>query len=526
MGDLKFQDITPASGKIKLGSTDVDAIYSGSTKVWPSDVSFGDIFFEATGKTVQQEGQYTLWYATDSYTNPTGPTDPTWDPAVAPYYPTTATFPDLSEWTQIGGVRSFGSCPDFNPFETSVPLELNTSYFFQVRSLDGSLLYKFNPELYLSPATPVTACEASTTAVYTYRLNTADISNTRYVTGAITSDDPVPGPGAPKVQIQASVDPSRDIDTNGYDLFVFQSTDPNATPVFTFSPASANLLACPNIINFSPVTVTTTPGNNSNIYVSYQIKDSSSDIIPIASEFKCTNATQPISYRTITVPTPLQNNNTIVDNVILQPEVAVPTVEFCDREWTAVNADVSVDDVGNTIPLATNTSEWNNFCDQGLPCRAYEGFNISNQNKGALYNIFARNIIAVPNDGGNTWRIISNSTPDFDFEKIRSQKASESGCEFSDKTNSTAAKPGAWNPALSSTTHWGASGLDIQGYGIFTGANGGSFLQEGQKECIWLKDGRSIGLFQVTNNNVLVLQGTDSSTNNRLGCFIRFVRDL
>ncbi len=523
MGDLKFQNITPASGKIKLGSTDVDAIYSGSTKVWPSDVSFGDIFFEATGKTVQQEGQYTLWYATDSYTNPTGPTDPTWDPAVAPYYPTTATFPDLSEWTQIGGVREFSSCPYFNPFETSVPLELNTSYFFQVRSLDGSLLYKFNPELYLSPSTPVTACEASTTAVYTYRLNTADISNTRYITGAITSDTPVSGPGDPKVQIRASVDPSRDVDANGYDLFVFQSTDPDATPTFPASSASANLLACPKIVNFSPVTVTTTPGNNSNIYVSYQIKDSSNDIIPIASEWKCSNATQPISYRTITVSTPLQNNNTIVDNVILQPEVAVPTVEFCDIEWTAVNADVSVDNVGETIPLVTNTSQWNNFCDQGEPCRAYEGFNVSNQYKGALYNIFARNIVAVPNDGGNTWRI-PNVT---DFEKIRTQKADTSGCEFSDKTNSTAAKRGAWKDPLSSTTNWGASGLDIQGYGIFIGDNSGSFLQEGQAEYIWLKDGRSIGLFKVnSNNNVFVSEGTANSTNNRLGCFIRFVRDL
>ncbi len=197
MGDLKFQDITPASGKIKLGSTNVDAIYSGSTKVWPSDVSFGDIFFEATGTTVQQAGQYTLWYATDFY-GIGSPTDPGWDPAVAPYYPTTVTFPDLSEWTQIGGVRNFGSCPNFNPFDIAVPLGLNTSYFFQVRSLDGSLLYKFNPELYLSPSTPVTACEASTTAVYTYRLNTADISNTRYITGAITSDTPVSGPGDPK----------------------------------------------------------------------------------------------------------------------------------------------------------------------------------------------------------------------------------------------------------------------------------------------------------------------------------------
>ena len=520
MGDLKFQDITPASGKIKLGSTDVDAIYSGSTKVWPSDVSFGDIFFEATGTTVQQASQYTLWYATESYTNPPGPT--AWDPAVAPYYPTTATFPDLSEWTQIGGVRSFGSCPYFNPFDIAVPLELNTSYFFQVRSLDGSLLYKFNPEICISPATPVTACSTFPTAVYTYRLNTFDILATRYITGAIISDT-VPGPGDPKVQIQASVDPSRDVDTNGYDLFVFQSTDPNATPTFTSSSASANLLACPNIINFSPVTVTTTPGDNSTIYVSYQIKDSSSDIIPIAAQWKCSNATQYISYRTITVHTPFQNNNTIADNVILQPEVAVPTVEFCGRQWTAENADVSIDESGNEIPLVWNTDQWNDFCDRGKPCRAYEGFNISNQNKGSIYNLFARNIVAVPNDGGNTWRILDND----DFEKLYG-KRDESGCEFSDKTNSTAANPGAWNPALSSTTHWGASGLDIQGYGIFIGANGGSFLQGGRKECIWLKDDRSIGIFEVSNStgNVSVLRGTDNSTNNRLGCFIRFVRDL
>ncbi len=520
MGDLKFQDITPASGKIKLGSTDVDAIYSGSTKVWPSDVSFGDIFFEATGTTVQQEGQYTLWYATDSYTNPTGPTDPTWDPAVAPYYPTTATFPDLSEWTQIGGVREFSSCPYFNPFETSVPLELNTSYFFQVRSLDGSLLYKFNPEIYISSAPPVTACSTFPTAVYTYRLNTADISNTRYITGAITSDT-VPGPGDPKVQIRASVDPSRDVDANGYDLFVFQSTDPDATPTFPASSASANLLACPKIVNFSPVTVTTTPGNNSNIYVSYQIKDSSSDIIPIASEWKCSNATQPISYRTIVVSTPLQNNNTIVDNVILQPEVAVPTVEFCDREWTAVNADVSVDDVGNTIPLVTTTSQWNDYCDQSLPCRAYEGFNISNQYKGALYNVFARDVIAVPNDGGNPWRI-PNVT---DFAKIRTGKFERSGCQFSDKTNSTAANPGAWDPEPSSTGDWGESGLDVQGYGIFNGASGGSFQFEGEAEYIWGEGDRFICAFQLSNNNVRVFSAS-ADFNDTRGCFIRFVRDL
>ena len=521
MVDLKFQDITPASGKIKLGSTDVDAIYSGSTKVWPSDVSFGDIFFEATGTTVQQAGQYTLWYATDSYTNPTGPTDPTWDPAVAPYYPTTATFPDLSEWTQIGDVREFGSCPDFNPFETSVPLELNTSYFFQVRSLDGSLLYKFNPEIYNSPAPPVTACSTFPTAVYTYRLNTADISNTRYITGAITSDDTVPGPGDPKVQIQASVDPSRDVDANGYDLFVFQSTDPNATPTFTSSSASANLLACPNIINFSPVTVTTTPGNNSNIYVSYQIKDSSSDIIPIAIQSKCSNATQPISYRTITVPTPLENNNTLVSNVILQPEVAVPTVDFCGREWTAENADVSVDDTGDEIPLVWNTEQWNNFCDQGVPCRAYEGFNISNQNKGSLYNVFARDKIAVPNDGGNTWRI-PNVT---DFGKIRTQKEDASGCEFSAKTNSTAAKPGKWTPVPEDARYWGDSGLNVQGYGTFNGDNGGRFQFEGQAEYIWGEGGRFICAFQLSNNNVRVFSAS-ADYNDRTGCFIRFVRDL
>jgi len=525
MGDLKFQDITPASGKIKLGSTDVDAIYSGSTKVWPSDVSFGDIFFEATGTTVQQAGQYTLWYATDSYTSPPGPTDPTWDPAVAPYYPTTATFPDLSEWTQIDGVRSFGSCPDFNPFDIAVPLELNTSYFFQVRSLDGSLLYKFNPEIYNSPAPPVTACSTFPTAVYTYRLNTADISNTRYITGAITSDDTVPGPGDPKVQIQASVDPSRDVDANGYDLFVFQSTDPNDTPTFTISSASANLLACPNIVNFPSVTVTTTPGNNSTIYWRYQIKDSSSDIIPIAIKSNvCSNLDSYAEYKTITVSTPLENNNTLVSNVILQPEVAVPTVEFCEREWTAVNADTSIDDVGNTIPLASNTSEWNNYCDQGLPCRAYKNFDISNQSLGALYNVFARDAIAVPSDGGNTWRIPNNSTPDFDFEKIRTQKASVSGCEFSDKTNSTAAKPGAWNPTPSSTTYWGASGLDIQGYGIFNGANGGSFQFEGQAEYIWLQNARNIGVFQLSNN-ISVYPGS-ASFDDRTGCFIRFVRDL
>ena len=35
MADFKLQNITPAAGNIKLGSSNVSKIYSGSTQVWP-----------------------------------------------------------------------------------------------------------------------------------------------------------------------------------------------------------------------------------------------------------------------------------------------------------------------------------------------------------------------------------------------------------------------------------------------------------------------------------------------------------
>ncbi len=37
MADFKFQNITPAVGNIKLGSSNVSKIYSGSTQVWPAE---------------------------------------------------------------------------------------------------------------------------------------------------------------------------------------------------------------------------------------------------------------------------------------------------------------------------------------------------------------------------------------------------------------------------------------------------------------------------------------------------------
>lgn len=42
MGDFKLQGVTPAAGKIKLGSSNVSKIYSGSTQVWVNGYVFAD----------------------------------------------------------------------------------------------------------------------------------------------------------------------------------------------------------------------------------------------------------------------------------------------------------------------------------------------------------------------------------------------------------------------------------------------------------------------------------------------------
>ena len=43
MADLKIQGITPVAGKLKLGSSDVSKIYSGSTLVWPTSPGPGQV---------------------------------------------------------------------------------------------------------------------------------------------------------------------------------------------------------------------------------------------------------------------------------------------------------------------------------------------------------------------------------------------------------------------------------------------------------------------------------------------------
>ena len=49
MADFKFQGTTPAAGNIKLGSSNVSKIYSGSTQVWPAEGGCSYTFADLNG---------------------------------------------------------------------------------------------------------------------------------------------------------------------------------------------------------------------------------------------------------------------------------------------------------------------------------------------------------------------------------------------------------------------------------------------------------------------------------------------
>lgn len=405
MGDLKFQDITPASGDIKLGSTDVDAIYSGSTKVWPSDVSFGDIFFEATGQTVQQEGQYTLWYATE-----TSFPAPPFDPSVPPYYPTTATFPNLSSWKQIGGVRNFSSCPDINPFDIAVPLVLNTSYFFQVRSLDGSLLYKFIPNNYSSPApSPPLPCASILNPLYTFRVYTFDVTNTRFVTGVVILDKVVAAPGEAKVRVRARLSSRSTQGPTDYELWAHQTTSPNAPLPSDFTlQSSATLLSCSQAVNFANVNTPPISGNDT-VYFNYQLKNSVGDVIKIATTNSnpCNQSGGFEDYLTITVSNPAENNNLEFVEITADDYEDTTNATICGREWKNVNSIETQTTVpGVTIPIAENATQWSAYVENGLAACCYLNFDEAYAGRGLLYNEFAVEVIKTPDaDGGNEWRV-------------------------------------------------------------------------------------------------------------------------
>ena len=57
MANIKIQGVSPAAGKLKLGSTDIGKIYKGSTQVWP-----------ATPGSVKYGFMYN-WYATNDSRN-------------------------------------------------------------------------------------------------------------------------------------------------------------------------------------------------------------------------------------------------------------------------------------------------------------------------------------------------------------------------------------------------------------------------------------------------------------------------
>ena len=95
MGDLKLNNITPDGvGKIKLGSTNVQKIYNGSTLVWPFDSSTEDPYTPV-------EGQNFRFIARKSSSPPYfGLFDDTLTEVSSPY--TFASLPDYN--TAVGSV--------------------------------------------------------------------------------------------------------------------------------------------------------------------------------------------------------------------------------------------------------------------------------------------------------------------------------------------------------------------------------------------------------------------------------------
>lgn len=77
MADLKIQGITPVAGKIKLGSSDVSKIYSGSTLVWPIANDSGDpyepVFGTARFVATDNVGVINLYDTSFNAITPTNP---------------------------------------------------------------------------------------------------------------------------------------------------------------------------------------------------------------------------------------------------------------------------------------------------------------------------------------------------------------------------------------------------------------------------------------------------------------------
>jgi len=553
MGDLKFQDITPASGKIKLGSTDVDAIYSGSTKVWPSDVSFGDIFFEATGETVQQEGQYTLWYATE-----TSFPIPPFDASIPPYYPTTATFPNLSSWKQIGGVRNFSSCPDINPFDIAVPLVLNTSYFFQVRSLDGSLLYKFIPNSYTSPnPSPPLACASISTPLYTFRVYTFDVTNTRFATGVVVLDKVVAAPGEAKVRVSARLSSRSTQGPTDYELWAHQTTSPNAPLPSDFTlQSSATLLSCSQTVNFADVNTPPISGNDT-IYFNYQLKNSVGDVIKITTTNSnpCSQSGGFEDYLAITVSNPAENNNIEILEITADDYEDPTNVGICGREWKNINSTETQTTIpGVTIPIAENATQWATYVNNGLAACCYLNFDEAYAGRGLIYNEFCVEVIKTPDaDGGSEWRVPLQE----DFAYFRSVDSGIcGGLDFippipacfphkgvDECTNITIMNAfiqrqeqttDFWDYSIINheRSYIGRSGLNVLGSGFYSGS--GSFRSEGRAEFFWQN---TSSLNFKASWNLRIAKLVPNSDKNAIassvniyqpgdGYFIRFVRDI
>lgn len=547
MGDLKFQDITPASGEIKLGSTDVDAIYSGSTKVWPSDFSFGNIFFEATGETVQQEGQYTLWYATE-----TSFPQPPFDASVPPYYPTTATFPNLSSWKQIGGVRDLSSCPDINPFDIAVPLVLNTSYFFQVRSLDGSLLYKFIPNNYTSPnPSPPLPCASISTPLYTFRIYTFDVTNTRFATGVVILDNVVAAPGEAKARVSARLSSRSTQGPTDYELWAHQTTSPNAPLPSDFTlQSSATLLSCSQPVNFADVNTPPISGNDT-VYFNYQLKNSVGDVIKIATTNSkpCGQLGGFEDYLTITVSNPAENNNLEFLEITADDYEDTTNATICGKEWKSINSTETQTTIpGVTIPIAENATQWSAYVENGLAACCYLNFDEANDGRGLLYNEFAVEVIKTPDaDGGNEWRVPLQE----DFASLLScsgldlippipacfTHGGEVECNSTTVMNAFIQRQeqytGFWDYSKINyqTSYIGKSGLNVLGSGLL---RTGNFNFEGYTEFFWqdtaglgFKASWNLRIFKlVSNSDKNAIAESVNIYQHEDGYFIRFVRDI
>jgi uncharacterized protein (TIGR02145 family) len=65
------------------------------------------------------------------------------------------------------------------------------------------------------------------------------------------------------------------------------------------------------------------------------------------------------------------------------------SVQIGTQRWTSENLKQTSFLNGDVIALATNSTQWNNYVANNIPCYAFRNYNINNINDGLLYNVYA-----------------------------------------------------------------------------------------------------------------------------------------